>query len=54
MGKLKDNKVMIVKVAGMLLTVGGMVASSWSGKKDQDATLKKLVKEELQNKMGES
>ena len=54
MGKLKIDKVAVVKVVGMALTVGGMIASNWSGKKEQDSTLEKLVNEKLQNKMGES
>lgn len=52
--KLKIDKVVAVKVLGMALTVGGMIASSWSGKKEQDNTLDKLVTEKLNNKMGES
>lgn len=46
----KIDKVMIVKVLGMAMTIGGMIASNWTGKKEQDSTLEKLVNEKLQNK----
>ena len=41
------NKVAIVKVLGMCMTIGGMLASSWTGKKEQDQTIAKLVDEKL-------
>lgn len=44
---MKVDKVFVVKVLGMLMTVGGMVASNWTGKKDQDETLEKLIEEKL-------
>lgn len=44
------KKVGLVKILGMALTIGGTVASNWSGKKEQDEMLKKLVKEELKKK----
>ena len=43
----KIDKVTIVKVLGMAMTIGGMLASSWTGKKEQDQTIKKLVDEKL-------
>lgn len=43
----KIDKVMIVKGVGMLMTIGGMIAANWSGKKDQDRTLEKLIDEKL-------
>lgn len=43
----KIDKVTIVKGLGMLMTIGGMIASNWSGKKDQDRVLEKLVDEKL-------
>lgn len=46
---MKFDKVLAVKVLGMAMTVGGMLASNWSGKKEQDATLEKVAKEFLEN-----
>lgn len=46
----KIDKVVIIKALGMAMTVGGMIASNWTGKKEQDQTLEKLVNEKLQNK----
>ena len=46
---MKDKKVLAVKVLGFALTIGGMIAANWSGKKEQDEALKKFVKEELQD-----
>lgn len=43
----KIDKVIIVKGLGMLMTIGGMVASNWSSKKDQDRILEKLINEKL-------
>lgn len=43
----KIDKVTVVKVLGMAMTIGGMLASSWTGKKEQDQTIKKLVDEKL-------
>lgn len=47
---MKDKKVLAVKILGFALTIGGMIASQWSGKKEQDETLREFVKEELKNK----
>ena len=44
------NKIGLIKVLGMALTIGGTIASSWSGEKEQKETLKKLVKEEMKRK----
>ena len=38
------DKVLIVKVAGVVMTVGGMLASNWSGKKEQEKTLAEEAK----------
>ena len=43
----KIDKVKIVKVLGMAMTIGGMLASSWTGKKEQDQTIAKLVDEKV-------
>ena len=43
----KIDKVTVVKMLGMAMTIGGMLASSWTGKKEQDQTIKKLVDEKL-------
>lgn len=43
----KIDKVTVVKALGMVMTIGGMLASSWTGKKEQDQTIKKLVDEKL-------
>lgn len=43
----KIDKITIVKCLGMLMTIGGMFASNWSSKKDQDRVLKNLVDEKL-------
>lgn len=48
--KPKVDKVVLVKAIGALLTVGGMIASGWTGKKEQEQTLEKLVEEKLKNK----
>ena len=47
MKKIDINKVKIVKLLGMAMTIGGMLASSWTGKKEQDQTIAKLVDEKL-------
>ena len=47
MAKIDINKVMVVKVLGMAMTIGGMLASSWTGKKEQDQTIAKLVDEKI-------
>ena len=47
MARIDINKVKVVKVLGMCMTIGGMLASSWTGKYEQDQTIKKLVDEKL-------
>lgn len=49
MGK-KIDKVTLVKGLGLLMTIGGMLASNWSGKKEQDKTLEDLVNEKLKTR----
>lgn len=44
----KIDKVTVVKALGMIMTIGGMIASNWTGKKEQDQALEKLVNEKLQ------
>lgn len=46
---MKIDKVMVVKIAGMVMTVGGMLASNWSGKKEQDKTLEETAKKYFEN-----
>jgi hypothetical protein len=41
------NVVKIAKGVGMLLSVGGMVLSSWVGSKENEKMLEKLVDERL-------
>ena len=50
MAKIDINKVTVIKVLGMAMTIGGMLASSWTGKKEQDQTIAKLVDEKLSSK----
>lgn len=51
---MKIDKVMVVKCAGMLMTIGGMLASNWSGKKEQDKTLEEAAKKFFENQTKES
>lgn len=46
---MKFDKVLAVKVAGMVMTVGGMLAANWSGKKEQDKTLEEAAKKYFEN-----
>lgn len=50
----KETVVTVVKIAGFGLSIAGTLLSNWSGKKETDAALAKLVDEKLSNKMGES
>ena len=53
MKKFNVDKVLVVKALGMVMTIGGMIAANWSGKKEQDQTLEKIVTEKLSaNKQG--
>lgn len=45
----KIDKVTMVKLLGMAMTIGGMIASNWSGEKKQDQVLEKLVNDKLKN-----
>lgn len=47
MDKIKVDKVFVVKTIGMILTIGGMFAANWSGKKETEQTLSKLVDEKI-------
>ena len=40
----------VVKIAGTVLSVAGMVASNWAGGKEASKTLEKLVNEHFANK----
>lgn len=42
------NIVTIAKIGGMVLSVGGMLISSWVSGKEQEKTLAKLVDKRLQ------
>ena len=44
----KIDKVSVVKALGMIMTIVAMIASNWTGKKEQDQALEKLVNEKLQ------
>ena len=44
----KIDVVKLAKGAGMLLSIGGMVLTSWVGSKENEKTLQKLVDERLQ------
>lgn len=39
--------VKVVKVVGLVMTIGGTVASSWAGDKENTRTLEKLVDKRL-------
>lgn len=41
------NVVKIAKIGGMVLSVGGMLVSSWVSGKEQEQTLAKLVEKRL-------
>lgn len=43
----KLNIVKVAKIGGMLLSIGGMVVSSWVGSKENEQTLQKIVDERL-------
>lgn len=47
----KIDKVTIVKILGLALTVGGTIATAWAGDKDTSKTLEKLVDERFQEKL---
>lgn len=46
----KPDIITIVKIAGVVLTIGGTIASAWSGSKETERTLEKLVAERLASK----
>lgn len=46
---MKFDKVLAVKIAGLAMTIGGMIASNWSGKKEQDKTLEEAAKKYFEN-----
>lgn len=43
----KFDVVKVAKIGGMLLSIGGMVVSSWVGSKENEQTLQKIVDERL-------
>ena len=43
----KFDIVKVARIGGMLLSIGGMVVSSWVGSKENEQTLQKLVDERL-------
>lgn len=47
---MQNKKVLAAKMLGFALTIGGMVISNWVGKQENDESLKKFVKEELNKK----
>lgn len=46
---MKLDVIKIVKVAGTLLSVAGMLASGWAGTKENEKTLEKLVADHFKN-----
>ena len=44
------NVVKVVKIAGTVMSVAGMIASSWAGSKQADKTLENLVNAHFANK----
>ena len=40
---MNENVIKIVKIAGTMLSVAGMIASAWAGDKQTDATIEKIV-----------
>ena len=42
------DMVKIAKIGGMVLSVGGMLITSWVSSKENESVLKKLVEERLQ------
>lgn len=43
--KNKIDKVAIVKILGLIMTIGGAIASNWAGGKENERNLKKFVEE---------
>lgn len=43
--KNKVDVVTIVKVLGLVLTIGGTIVSNWAGEKENERILEKFVKE---------
>lgn len=50
MDKKKIDVATVVSWVGLLCTTVGTLASAWSNKKNQDATISKLIDEKLANK----
>lgn len=44
------DKVALIRIAGVAASIAGMIASNYVGKKDQEKTLEKLVKEHTKSK----
>ena len=40
---MNENVIKIVKIAGTMLSVAGMIASAWAGHKQTNATIEKIV-----------
>lgn len=40
---MNENVVKIVKIAGTVLSVAGMIASAWAGDKQTNTTIEKIV-----------
>lgn len=40
---MNENVVKIVKIAGTLLSVAGMIATAWAGDKQMNTTIEKIV-----------
>ena len=47
---MKLDKVTLVKALGLVMTIGGTIAASWAGEKNNEKTLEKLVDSRLEQK----
>ncbi len=47
---VKRKSIMFVKLLGMLMTIGGMIASNWSNDKEQEEAIERLVDEKLKSR----
>lgn len=47
---VKIDVVKVIKIAGLVMSMGGTIANSWAGKKENDKVLEKLVNERLKKR----
>lgn len=50
MGKLKIDKIVVLKLAGLLLTGVGTLVSGLAQDKENEKTVEKMVRDRLKNK----